>query len=235
MPDGVRNEWNPYAKVIAFWGHIVTKLYAKLYSIYAVIRGRIFLCLLKMSSVSVGKGVFIHWDSRIKRGTIIGDYTRINGPILIKGRTRVDIGKYCAIGWNVAIISTNHPLAYANIQYNLQERSGFSSFVDDRGSVSIGDNVWIGDRAAILAGVHIGSGAVVGACSVVTKNVPPFSVVAGIPARTIRKRFNDAIIEKLMEIRWWDWPIERIRRNRKFFETDLTKVSVHELESMILP
>ena len=239
MKDWSLKERNPYTEVVAFLRCMVTKLaFAKrCYAIYVTLRYKLFLYtylnIMKMANVSVGKGVFIHWGSTIRRDTTIGDYTQINGPIFIRADAGVNIGKYCAFGSNVAIISTEHLMTHANIQYKLQDTSGFSS-LDNSRPVVVGNNVWIGDRATILSGVNVGDGAVIGACSVVTKDIPPFSVVAGVPARVIRKRFDDAIIKKLMEIRWWDWPIERIRRNRKFFEADLTSVSVQELESVIV-
>lgn len=77
----------------------------------------------------------------------------------------------------------------------------------------IGNDVWIGYRATILSGVKIGDGAVVGAMAVVTKDVEPYCIVAGNPARTIGKRFDDDTIRKLLEIKWWDWPIEKINAN----------------------
>lgn len=74
----------------------------------------------------------------------------------------------------------------------------------------IGSDVWIGYEAVILAGVTIGDGAVIGARAVVTKDVPPYTIVGGVPAKSIRKRFSDDIITALLELRWWDWPEERI-------------------------
>ena len=77
----------------------------------------------------------------------------------------------------------------------------------------IGNDVWIGDRATILSGVRIGDGAVIGAGSVVTKDVEPYSIVAGNPARPKRTRFDEETIKKLLEIKWWDWPVEKINDN----------------------
>jgi acetyltransferase-like isoleucine patch superfamily enzyme len=209
----------------------------KCYAVYESLRCKLFLYtylnVMRMADVSVGKGVFIHWRSIIRSNTTIGDYTRINGPIFIRADAGVDIGKYCAIGFDVAIISAEHLMTHANIQYRLQDRSGFVS-LDNSRPVTVGNNVWIGDRATILSGVNVGNGAVIGACSVVTKDVPPFSVVAGVPARVIRRRFSNAVIKKLLEIRWWDWSVERIRRNRRFFEADLTGISAKKLESLIV-
>ena len=79
--------------------------------------------------------------------------------------------------------------------------------------MEIGNDVWIGMNAMILSGVKIGDGAVVGAGSVVTKDVEPYAVVAGNPAREIRKRFDDQTISELLKANWWDWDIQKIREN----------------------
>jgi len=75
----------------------------------------------------------------------------------------------------------------------------------------IGNDVWIGYDAVIMGGVTIGDGAIIGTRAVVTKDVEPYSIVGGVPAKEIRKRFTPEIIKKLMEIQWWNWPIEKIR------------------------
>lgn len=75
----------------------------------------------------------------------------------------------------------------------------------------IGNDVWIGYDAVIMAGVHIGDGEIIGTRAVVTKDVEPYSIVGGVPAKEIRKRFAPEVIKKLMEIQWWNWPIEKIR------------------------
>lgn len=77
---------------------------------------------------------------------------------------------------------------------------------NNKGDISIGNDVWIGYEAAILAGVTIGDGAVIGARAVVTKNVEPYAIVGGVPAKPIRKRFDDITIERLLKIKWWDLP-----------------------------
>ena len=84
---------------------------------------------------------------------------------------------------------------------------------DNRGDIVVGNDVWIGYEAVILAGVTIGDGAVIGARAVVTKDVPPYTIVGGVPARPIRKRFSDENIARLLELKWWDWPEERIAAN----------------------
>ena len=82
---------------------------------------------------------------------------------------------------------------------------------DNKGDIVIGNDVWIGYDAVIMAGVTIGDGAIIGTRAVVTKDVEPYSIVGGVPAKEIRKRFSPEVIKKLMEIQWWNWPIEKIR------------------------
>lgn len=83
---------------------------------------------------------------------------------------------------------------------------------DNKGDIVVGNDVWIGYEAVILAGVTIGDGAVIGARAVVTGDVPPYTIVGGVPARPIRKRFSEETISALLALRWWDWPREQIAR-----------------------
>ena len=163
--------------------------------------------------VSLGTGVYVAPGCVFgARETVIGDHTRINGPIWIVGSEKVTIGKYCAFGAHITVITTNHAMHYANLQIALQRRCGFASLVADTKPTVIGHNVWVGDRAVILPGVQVGDGAVIGAASVVTRDVPPFAIVAGSPARVLRKRFDENVIRELLDIRWWDWPARGSRR-----------------------
>ena len=77
----------------------------------------------------------------------------------------------------------------------------------------MGNDVWIGDEAVILSGVTIGDGAIIAARAVVTQDVPPYTIVGGVPARPIRKRYDQASIDQLLALRWWDWPREKLARN----------------------
>jgi len=86
---------------------------------------------------------------------------------------------------------------------------------DHKGDIVIGNDVWIGYEAVVMAGVTIGDGAIIGARAVVTKDVPPYTIVGGVPARKIRRRFSDNVIARLLELKWWDWPAEQIQRNIK--------------------
>ena len=84
---------------------------------------------------------------------------------------------------------------------------------DNKGNIVVGNDVWIGYEAVILAGVTIGDGAIIGARAVVTKDVPPYTIVGGVPAKPIRKRFNEETIDTLLKLKWWDWSKERISKN----------------------
>jgi virginiamycin A acetyltransferase len=106
-----------------------------------------------------------------------------------------------------------------------------------RGEITIGSTSWLGDSVLILPGGEIGIGAVIGAGSVVTRPIPPYAVAVGNPAKVIRMRFPSHCIESLMRISWWDWSVEKIRRNRVFFETDISKLTqeqMHALEGSVV-
>ena len=173
--------------------------------------------------------------SHVSKRCRIGAGTRINGPVLIKGKAPCTVGKYCAFGDGVRIITSDHKMNTANIQLNLQNRIGGDHDPIEKRPVTIGNNVWVGDAALILSGVTVGDGAVIGAGAVVTKDVEPFTIVAGCPARLIRKRFSDPMIAKLLAIRWWDWAETRILRNQEFFNADLSTLDAEQVDGIIKP
>ena len=92
------------------------------------------------------------------------------------------------------------------------EKSNVVTAWDNKGDIVIGNDVWIGYEALIMAGVHIGNGAIIGSRAVVTKDVPPYTIVGGVPARPIRKRFTDDTIQKMEALKWWDWSYEKIKQ-----------------------
>lgn len=148
----------------------------------------------------------------------IGDYTYGNPIVYFEGEGNLKIGKFCSIAFdNVKIfLGGNHRVDWAttypfNKIAEFSEASNITGHPSSKGDVVIGNDVWIGMNATILSGVTIGDGAVVAAHAVVTKDVPPYAIVAGNPARVVKMRFSDDVIEKLLELKWWDWPIEKIR------------------------
>jgi phosphonate metabolism protein (transferase hexapeptide repeat family) len=124
------------------------------------------------------------------------------------------IGKFCSIAAHTRINPGNHPMHRVMMSHVGYRSSAYGLGPDDAGffdwrrskPVSLGHDVWIGHGAIVLPGVTIGTGAAVGAGTIVTKDVPPFAVVAGNPGRVLRKRFSDPVIEQLLAIAWWDWP-----------------------------
>ena len=165
----------------------------------------------------------------------IGDYTIYNDfvsdPLLFEqnnvlyhypiNHERLIIGNFCSIACGTKFLfnSANHtlkslstytfPLFYED--WDL-EKSNITTAWDNKGDIIIGNDVWIGYEAIIMAGVHVGNGAIIAAHAVVTKDVQPYTIVGGVPARFIRKRFNEEIIQELEKLKWWNWPIEKIRR-----------------------
>ena len=163
----------------------------------------------------------------------IGDYTYYddsNDPTQIETRNvlfnypeyfpdQLIIGKFCAIAQGVQFMmgAANHRTAsISTYPFNVmgglgrEKTTPHVSELPLKGDIVIGNDVWIGREAKILPGVKIGDGAIIGAYAVVAKDVEPYSVAVGNPARIVKKRFDDDFIRDLLELRWWDWPIEEI-------------------------
>lgn len=157
--------------------------------------------------------------------TIFGDYSYITND---SGIIYAETGKFCSIASHTQINPGNHPLnrpalhhfTYRSISYGLSETDD-SAFFDWRRShkVTIGHDVWIGHSAIVLPGVTIGTGAAIGAGAVVTKDVAPFTVVAGVPAKVIRRRVSEETEAALMRIQWWNWSREQLKKTLGDFRT----------------
>ena len=136
-------------------------------------------------------------------------------------RERLIIGKFCSIACGTKFLfnCANHslkslstytfPLFYEEWEL---EKSNITTAWDNKGDIVIGNDVWIGYEAVIMAGVHIGDGAIIAARAVVTKDVPPYTIVGGTPAKEIRKRFDAEVIQQLLLLKWWNWSTDKIRQ-----------------------
>ena len=165
----------------------------------------------------------------------VGDYTIYNdfvaNPLLFEKnnvlyhypihREKLIIGKFCSIACGTKFLfnCANHtlkslstytfPLFYEEWEL---EKSNITTAWDNKGDIVIGNDVWIGYEAVIMAGVHIGDGAIIAARAVVTKDVPPYTIVGGTSAKEIRKRFDAEVIQQLLMLKWWDWSADNIRQ-----------------------
>ena len=151
----------------------------------------------------------------------IGEYTYGTPFVHTHGDTRLKIGKFCSIANGVNIVLglnhridwiTTYPFPTLQLMNEFPEAAEIEGHPSTKGDVIIGNDVWIGNDAWILSGVTIGDGAVIGAKAVVSKDVAPYSIVVGNPAKCVKKRFDDDTIERLLKLQWWNWPIEKIRK-----------------------
>ncbi len=165
------------------------------------------------------------------RGWDIGDYTYGSpdgSPLIVYSgeSSKLVIGKFCSIAHNVSIfLGGNHRPDWVStypFSVMFEESSHISGHPQTNGDVIIGNDVWIGFGSTIMSGVTIGNGAVIATQSVVTKDVPPYAIVAGTPAKVLKFRFDDESIQKLEQIKWWNWDISRIMKNiDKILSTDI--------------
>lgn len=166
----------------------------------------------------------------------VGDFTMyndfVNDPTLFEKNNvlyhypinddKLQIGKFCSIACGTKFLfnSANHTLSSLSTypfhlffeEWGLEKKDVTIAW-DNKGDIVIGNDVWIGYEAVVLAGVTIGDGAIIGTRAVVTKDVPPYTIVGGVPAKPIKKRFPKETISSLLEIQWWNWSEERIARN----------------------
>lgn len=166
---------------------------------------------------------------------LVGDYTfyndYVNDPTQFEknnvlyhypvNNDKLVIGKFCSIACGAKFIftSANHSLkSFATYPFPIfadtwgLDWNNVTDAWDNKGNIVIGNDVWIGYEAVIMQGVHIGDGAIIGTRAVVTKDIPPYTIVGGIPAKEIRKRFDIGTIESLQQVQWWNWSYEKIRK-----------------------
>jgi virginiamycin A acetyltransferase len=171
-------------------------------------------------SVQLGMSCRLASNVQIGRNVEIGDYSYANDYTLIGSGK---IGKFCSIGYFCEIGMHEHPIDYVSTSpfiYGSKNIFSEECCWDDFASPPIiGNDVWIGSKATILQGVLVSDGAVIAAGSVVTKNVPPYAIVAGVPAKILRYRFNPDKIRALLAMQWWNMPLSKLLQNKSLFRS----------------
>jgi acetyltransferase-like isoleucine patch superfamily enzyme len=184
-----------------------------------------------------GEPIYVHKLAELNNITI-GRFSYIAGGTYIGGRYPVVIGAFCSIAHNVYCSTCeSHQTRFVStfpMRTALGIEVDYPELVEKPDGVKIGNDVWIGHQARIMAGVTLGDGCVIGASSVVTRNCEPYGIYAGVPAQLRHKRCPDMVIGQLLEICWWTWPFDRIRRNARFFSADLGHLEV-SLASLVTP
>lgn len=171
-----------------------------------------------------------------KPNIVVGEYTMyndfVNDPVRFEynnvlyhypvNNDKLIIGKYCSIacGAKFMFTSSNHkqsslstyPFPLFFEEWGL-ERKNVTDAWDNKGDITVGNDVWIGYESVIMQGVNIGDGAIIASRAVVTKDVPPYTIVGGMPAKELKKRFPENVIKKLLKIQWWNWDESKIKNN----------------------
>jgi acetyltransferase-like isoleucine patch superfamily enzyme len=156
----------------------------------------------------------------------IGKYTTLGVNNFLHGD--ISIGNYCQLGINVAIHTTNHPVHYMSIYINKRLFNGELAQLKQTKKTIIMNDVWIGHGAIILAGVTIGNGAIIAAGSVVSKDVAPYAIVGGVPAKIIKYRFSKEIIKEIEDLKWWGFSKEKLVTVKPlFFKNFKNKESIY--------
>ena len=153
----------------------------------------------------------------------LGRFVSIWGPnIRILSRIKnIKIGSFCSIATNTLLINYNHrsnrPTTYF-IHQNIFGESNMQKDIESNGPIILEEDVWVGANSVILGGVTLGRGSIIAAGSVVTKDIPPYSIVGGTPAKIIKSRFNKESIQLLEDSKWWTWSIDKLEQNKSFFD-----------------
>jgi len=188
----------------------------KLYNLFI----KTYLMVFKVD-IKIGAGVYIDRETDLAGHNLINDYSRLISVKLGKYSyvspfcilVDTEIGRYCSIGPGVKIGLGLHPIDGLSTSPYIYNQDLFKRRrKDDFLPVVIGNDVWIGANALVMGGIKVGTGAVIGAGAVVTKDVPDYAVVVGCPAKILKRRFSDKKIEQLIESKWWEKDLQYIKR-----------------------
>ncbi len=158
---------------------------------------------------------------KIGYATTLGKNNFLGGNIVI--------GNYCQIGADVAMHATNHPMTFMSTYINKNLFNGELKSLKENNKIEIGNDVWVGHGVIIVGDVKIGNGAILAAGAVITKNVSPYTIVGGVPAKEIKKRFNDKIIQEIEELEWWNLEENELEKIKPLFFKDFSKIkSIYE-------
>ncbi len=200
------------------------------------LKDRFFLKLGDLVARSVETRSYLQFeDHKLNKRVVVGAYT-YGVPKIVWDKYsnfKISIGRFCSIAKNVTIHNgSNHNVQWVStfphrIMFDLDGK-GKDGHPCSKGDVNIGNDVWIGENVTIFSGVKIGDGAVVAGNSVVVRDVDPYSVCGGVPAKMIKKRFENEEIKKLLLIKWWDWELEKIKKSVPLLCSDNVKDFINE-------
>ena len=175
-----------------------------------------------ISSSIIGNNVFIYQRCSLDRVSV-GSFSYIAEGSYID---LTEIGSFCSIGPFLICGYGEHPSDFVSTNpafFSTAKQCGVSftdtDLFEEKKKITIGHDVWIGARVFIRDGVRIGNGVIIGAGAVVVKDVPDYAIVGGVPARVIRFRYTEAVINELMDMQWWHWPEERLREAKNYFSS----------------
>ena len=190
-----------------------------------------------ITGCEIGKNVIVE-RRNLLFNSMIGSRTTLGWNNTIRN---AEIGKFCSVAWNCTIGGAQHPLHRLTTSFFPFDKTygvvNETELSEIEGAylkpIIIGNDVWIAAGVQVLRGVNVGDGAVLGGGTIVTKDVPPYEIWAGVPAKKIGQRFSDEIIAELMEIKWWNLPIDDIKDNIDLFRRDIDMDFISELKSRL--
>lgn len=180
-----------------------------------------------VSNIKISEGCYIDGCRCIGDKIILGRFVYLNGP----GTTisalvnKVEIGSFSSIAEGVKIYEWNHKIDRLSTHFfNVNVfKEDILLDINSNGDVIIEEDVWIGSNSVVLSGVTIGRGSIIGAGSVVTKDIPKYSIAFGNPAKIYRKRFDNKTISYLENLKWWEWEIDKIKKNKKLLNSNIVE------------